>query len=271
MMALGLVKKERQGTVQYNSENCIESEKDMSFIIDEVRSQLAASKVCTEFQKQKLWELLTQYVAIKKLMRRNDSDSSREQHKDRKIPLPFILIGISTSVNDLLGKDSEATIELSRKKTHFTVLSKRAFTVKDDNNFLSLLSLDTYYTITHSLNLEDAELLDGENLRDYFRKTLSPSTPSNSSLEEKSIPMYAEEEKGGIVECFNELTPLQGKTETKIVGLQSTPSQRLSRTALEAPQEVDAGYLLGENTVSPLKSVKTRLYGSRKPGDDCSN
>lgn len=267
MMALGLVKKEKQGMVQYNGDNCIEVEEDTSLIIEKVRCQVAASKACKELQRQKLWELLTQYLAVKKLMKRNESDASREQFKDRKIPLPFVVIGLSITINDLLGRGSEATMDLDRRRTHFTVMSKRAFTVKDDNSFLSLLNLDTYRTVTRSLSFEDAELLDGEELREYFRQVLSASAPSKVCLEEKSVPVYVEEEKGGAAEYFNELTPLEGEGGYNLVGQHSTPGQKPLRTALET----DTGYLQGENVVSPLKSVKTALYGSRRPADECSN
>jgi len=65
---------------------------------------------------------------------------------------------------------------------------------------------------------------------------------------------------------------IQGKGNELSIGLQMTPKQKHMGYDIVQEQDFDPGYLLDERVVSPLKSVKTGLYRSRKQGiDDYSN
>jgi hypothetical protein len=87
MMAIGIITKEKHGMVKLNTEgeelNCMEN--------DLLKRKLEANKELMAKRKQRLIELLTQYLAIKKLMKRN----LQVNESEIKIGLPFILVELS--------------------------------------------------------------------------------------------------------------------------------------------------------------------------------
>jgi hypothetical protein len=102
-------------------------------------------------------------------------------------------------------------------------------------------------------------LLENEDMKKQLHHLFPKSSPVMYNTP------YVEEDKS--IE-----DSIQGKGNELYLGLYMTPRQKRVAYDTAHEQEFDANYLLDERAVSPLKSVKTGLYRSRKQGaDDYSN
>jgi len=148
-MALGIITKEKQGLVCLNAANNDELKKIEYLQDEQLKIRLDRTKELAAKRKQRLIELFTQYLSIKKLMKRN----SQVHESKTKIGLPFILIELSKFYFYCIDRGSNAEIKKGLDNKSLILKSKKPFLVKDENNLLSKLNFDKYFLHSNILEL----------------------------------------------------------------------------------------------------------------------
>ena len=143
MIALGLFIKKDHGIIQYNINDSGYSDR-CAMLLNVI-----------EYKREKLIESIAGYIGIKKLIARNQISSKTDFPKFR---IPIFLVGIK--------EGGKAMITRNIEQGEFGILSRKPFSVKDENHILSELNLT-------NISAKDSKLIESEVVSKEYKKLMN--------------------------------------------------------------------------------------------------